>query len=125
MLRNLFLMLFMNISCLGYAQNHKNLTTNEFEKAIKDKNVVVLDVRTDAEFKAGHLPNAQSIDVNGADFSQKIAKLDKNKAYYVYCKSGVRSTKACNALTSLGFKKIHNLENGFKDWQAAGKKVVK
>ena len=48
---------------------------------------------------------------------QESEKLDKDKNYYVYCKSGVRSVTACQILESLGIKNTFNLLGGFTSWQ--------
>ena len=47
--------------------------------------VVILDVRTPAEFASGHLPGAVNLDVQGADFGGGLAKLDPSASYAVYC----------------------------------------
>lgn len=103
----------------------KNITVEEFDKLRADKQNQVLDVRTPKEFAAGHMPGAVNIDINGPDFDQKIAALDKNKTYLVHCAAGVRSTKACRKMSQLNFPNLYNLESGFKAWEKAGKPVEK
>ncbi len=67
---------------------------------------VVIDVRTPAEYAAGHIAGAQNIDVEAADFATKIAPLDKGAAYLVYCRSGRRSAIAADQMASAGFKDV-------------------
>ena len=67
---------------------------------------VVIDVRTPAEFAAGHLAGAQNIDVEAGDFATRIASLDKGAAYLVYCRSGRRSAIAAQQMAAAGFKDI-------------------
>ena len=81
---------------------------------------VILDVRTPDEFRGGHIPKAINIDVNSADFRSEIGKLDRNKAYLVYCRSGVRSAQASEIMSELGFKNIFNLLQGYNQWVAGG-----
>src|SRR5688572_22543821 len=88
----------------------KNLTVEEFEKLRKEKNTVVLDVRTAAEFKQGHVPGAVNIDVNAPDFAEKTQKLDPSKTYLVHCAGGRRGATACGKLAGK-FDKLYNLEN--------------
>jgi len=103
----------------------KNVDVAEFEKLRADKKNIVLDVRTQKEFQAGHIPGAVHIDVNAPDFSEKIAGLEKNKTYLVHCAAGVRSAKACDKMSHLAFPKLYNLEGGFKAWESAGNKPEK
>ncbi len=92
---------------------YKELASAEFENAIKNNpNAVIVDVRTPGEYQSGHIPNAINIDISSAEFPDKINTLDRNKEYYVYCRSGGRSTTACQYMTSLGFKNINNLYGG-------------
>ena len=86
--------------------------------------VTVIDVRTPAEYAAGHVDGAVNIDVEGATFSTDIAKLDKNGTYAVYCHSGRRSGIATDQMGQAGFTKVYNLKGGIADLQAAGAQVV-
>ena len=106
-------------------KGYKNVDVAEFEKLRADKKNVVLDVRTQKEFAAGHIPEAVNIDVNAPDFPEKVAKLEKNKTYLVHCGAGVRSAKACDKMSHLAFPKLYNLEGGFKAWESAGHKPEK
>ena len=107
------------------AKGFKNVDVAEFEKLRVDKKNVVLDVRTQKEFEAGHIPGAVNIDVNAPDFPEKVAKLEKSKTYLVHCGAGVRSAKACDKMSHLAFPKLYNLEGGFKAWETAGNKPEK
>ena len=53
----------------------KNASVAEFDKLRAEKNAVVLDVRTEKEFKEGHIPGAVNLDVNAPDFAKKVAAL--------------------------------------------------
>lgn len=103
----------------------KNVGVEEFDKLRTEKNAVVLDVRTEKEFKEGHIPGAVNLDVNAPDFARKVAALDKDKTYLVHCASGRRSLKACGVMDQSEFKKLVNLEEGFSAWSKAGKPVEK
>jgi phage shock protein E len=107
------------------AKAFKNVEVAEFEKLRADKKNVVLDVRTQKEFASGHIPGAINIDVNGADFTEKVAGLEKGKTYLVHCGAGVRSAKACDKMSQLAFPKLYNLEGGLKAWESAGNKPEK
>ena len=83
-----------------------------------DENAVILDVRTEDEFNDGYIENAVNIDINkGQGFIYEIEELDKNKNYYVYCRSGARSAKACQVMNELGINNAYNLLGGILDWE--------
>ena len=83
-----------------------------------DENAIILDVRTKDECDDGIIPNAINIDIHtGQDFINAIEKLDKNKNYYVYCRSGMRSAKACEIMNQLGFENAYNLSGGIIEWE--------
>lgn len=82
--------------------------------------VILIDVRTEAEFKEGYLPNAINIPVERSDFADRIAQLDKNQEYLLYCRTGNRSKIAFGIMEQAGFTKILNAEEGFPSWKAAG-----
>jgi rhodanese-related sulfurtransferase len=104
---------------------YKNLSVEEFAQMAADKQNVILDVRTPAEFSAGHIPRAVNLDYNAPDFQAKAAALDKSKTYLVHCAVGVRSARACEKLSRLDFPSLYNLPGGFKAWAKAGQPVEK
>lgn len=91
----------------------------------KNKDIVVLDVRTLPEFKSGHIHGATNLDFYGDDFEQKLAKLDRQKPYLVHCAVGGRSSKVRDKMKELNFKTIYHLDGGIKAWEKAGKKTEK
>jgi rhodanese-related sulfurtransferase len=129
----IFLFSFI-LLCVSYAADKKdetimkNISSLEADKMIKahanDPSYVILDVRTPDEFKEGHIKNALNIDYRSQDFREKINKLDKNKTYLVYCRSGHRSGESSKIMAELGFKNIYNF-GGIIDWKAAGFMTVK
>ncbi len=87
-----------------------------FTQMMDQAETVVLDVRTPGEIVQGKINGAIEIDFKGPDFEQKIAELDKNKTYLVYCRSGGRSSNTCDLMEKKGFKKVHNLLGGYSKW---------
>lgn len=83
-----------------------------------DDNAVIIDVRTDDEVSEGIIANAIHIDIyKGQEFVNEIEELDKDKSYYVYCRSGNRSGQACSVMSQLGFENTYNLEGGILEWE--------
>lgn len=83
-------------------------------------NPVILDVRTPEEYAAGHIRDAINMNLNSPTFKDEAGKLDKNKLYLIYCRSGSRSAAALDIMEELGFKNVINMTNGFSEWQVAG-----
>lgn len=95
-----------------------NLTQEDWVSQLEaDENAVILDVRTEDECNNGIIPNAINIDIyKGQEFIEKLEALDKTKNYYVYCRSGARSAKACEVMNNLGFENTYNLQGGIIEW---------
>jgi rhodanese-related sulfurtransferase len=72
----------------------------------------------------GHIQGAINIDVEGMQFDNEIAKLDKSVTYAVYCKSDRRSGIATSAMADAGFTSLFDLEGGVGAWSAAGLTLV-
>jgi rhodanese-related sulfurtransferase len=83
---------------------------------------IALDVREQAEFDAGHIPNAIHISRGLLEF--KIATQsdfnDLSQSVVVYCKTGGRSALAAQTLMSLGYTNIYSMQGGFDAWIDAG-----
>ena len=103
----------------------KRVGVEEFAKLRADTNNIVLDVRTEKEFQAGHIPGAVHIDVNAKDFEKQVGKLGTNKTFLVHCAAGVRSRRACGRLDAAGFQNLIDLAPGFNGWEKAGQPVEK
>ncbi len=110
------------ISCNSQAQQ-VNISVPEFEKAIAQNGVQVLDVRTAGEYQSGHLKDAFLADWNNeTEFRERIKSLDKNKPVYTYCLSGARSGAAAKWMNQNGFT-AYNLKGGIVAWKNADKPV--
>lgn len=95
----------------------ENLDAKSFEKKVADdKDAVLLDVRTPMEHQMERIPNSILIDIYNPMFMQEVEKLNKNKSYYVYCRSGNRSFHAGNYMLTVGFDKVYNLQLGIIGW---------
>jgi len=95
---------------------HKNISVNEFKELMNSADSVILDVRSKAELVEGHIPGHIMIDIYDPVFGQEIEKLDRDKTYLVYCRSGNRSGSACGFMASKGFTNLYNLNGGIMAW---------
>ena len=97
-----------------------DLSQQQWEsQLLSDSNAVLIDVRTEDEFSEGYIPNAINIDVKEPQaFLDKINALDKTKNFYVYCRSGQRSTQACAVMNQMcDIPNTFNLIGGFMAWE--------
>jgi rhodanese-related sulfurtransferase len=85
---------------------------------------LVLDVREDKEYAAGHIPKAKHIPLGQlANRLQELEKF-KGKPILVTCRSGHRSTRACGMLKKAGFETVFNQAGGIIAWERANLPVT-
>ncbi|HZK12740.1 MAG TPA: rhodanese-like domain-containing protein [Atribacterota bacterium] len=88
-------------------------------------NFVIIDVRTPEEFLGEHIENAVNLDYYSDTFRDDLDKLDKNKTYLIYCRSGRRSENASNIMEELDFREFYNMLGGIIKWQSEGLPTTK
>ena len=103
----------------------QKIDVDQFDQKRKEKDAVVLDVRTPQEYAEGHVPGAVNLDIHDPQFNQKLAKLDKSKTYLVHCAKGVRSEKAVKKMSTMGFLNLFDFHGGFTAWENAHKPIEK
>lgn len=93
---------------------YKKITPPEAEKMM-DQDVIILDVRTQAEFDEGHIPNA--VLLPDAEIKQRAEELlpNKEQTMLVYCRSGRRSALAAQELVQMGYTNVYDF-GGILDW---------
>ena len=80
---------------------------------------LILDVRTQQEFAAGHIPQSKNIPVD--QVMKHVTELMQHNTIYIYCRSGGRADTAWRILDSMGIKNMVCIdEGGFPDWAEAG-----
>jgi phage shock protein E len=92
--------------------------------AVLAANTVLIDVRTPAEFAEGHLEGAINIPVELPDFPQRVAELDPDVEYLVYCRSGRRADVALDYMATIGLSGT-NLGSVDQASDATGIRVVR
>jgi rhodanese-related sulfurtransferase len=85
---------------------------------------LVLDVREDKEYAAGHIPKAKHIPLG--QLGKRIQELEKfkGKPILVTCRSGHRSARACGMLKKAGFETVYNQAGGIIAWERANLPVT-
>ncbi|MCY7081153.1 rhodanese-like domain-containing protein [Streptococcus oralis] len=87
----------------------KEITFNDFYQLYQNSSLSVLDVREAEEFETLHLEGAQNLPLS--QLADIYDQLDKDLLYYVICKSGMRSARACQFLAEQGYDVI-NVQGG-------------
>lgn len=97
---------------------YETLGGKAFQERYKQlgKDAVLLDVRTPMEHKAAHIKGSKNTNLQSAQFADVVAKLEASKTYFVYCRSGARSARACSIMSSKGLK-VYNLAGGMGSWK--------
>lgn len=131
-LKSIYFMFFVCVFLFGMMacsskpkDKFTNLSSDEFERLIEDRNVQRLDVRTVAEYSEGHIPGSININILDDKFSSAADEvLDKSLPVAVYCKSGRRSRNAARLLVKKGYT-VYNLDKGILNWIDLGKDIEK
>lgn len=98
----------------------KEISVEQAKKDIDAKKAVVLDVRTEKEYKKGHIPGAVHLQRGLLEFKAAEKLPDKNAHIIVQCKSGGRSALATQTLQKMGYKNVVSMAGGWKAWVKAG-----
>lgn len=100
-----------------------SITPTELRKALAADKVVVIDVRTDAEYTHEHIPGSFHIPLDTVDEHKRVlAKIGKPVAFV--CRSGKRATEACTIVRNAGLKNASILEGGMLGWTGANGTTV-
>ena len=111
----------LGIASANAQKNYRDLDAPGFEQLIASDTIILVDCRTKAEFKEGHIKGAVLLDFKDPDHVAKaVDLLNKNKHVAIYCRSGRRSSAFAYQLANEGYK-VTNLYGGILQWQSQGK----
>ncbi|MFA9423302.1 MAG: rhodanese-like domain-containing protein [Sedimentibacter sp.] len=94
---------------------YNKITAQEAKAIIDSEEVIILDVRTQAEYDEGHIENAVLLPVTDIKSMAENILVDKNGKILVYCRSGNRSATASQTLIEMGYTNIYDF-GGIADW---------
>ena len=100
-------------------KGYENIDGKQTEKLLNsDKDVLIIDVRSEYEYEKGHLLNAINLPYDDDDFKSELNEIIdyKDKTVLVYCRSGNRSEKAAVKLVDNGFKNVKNVTDGVDEY---------
>jgi rhodanese-related sulfurtransferase len=99
----------------------QSITCEELNDLYDRGNVELIDVRTPVEFREVHSVHARNVPLDSLDPKAVMeSRTDTDAPVYVMCRSGNRSSKACEAFIAAGITNVVNVEGGTTAWDAAG-----
>lgn len=104
----------------------QEIPVEQAEKAIQQSDILI-DVREDNEYMAGHIPGSVHMSRGLLEFkmSANPALQARDLRIVLYCKTSGRAALCANALKKMGYLNIQSIAGGIDAWVAAGKPVVK
>ena len=109
----------------GTKTAYTQITQDDAKRMMDEQDVIILDVREDYEYDAGHIKGAVLLPVGSISEETAASVIpDKDSTVLVYCRSGNRSKKAMDILYKNGYNVIE-LATGANGWVDAGKELVK
>jgi rhodanese-related sulfurtransferase len=88
------------------------LTEDQFREGYRKAQLI--DVREPNEFEGGHILGARNIPLS--QLKNRLREIRPDKPVYLYCQSGMRSSRAATMLHRKGYKELSHLQGGFKKW---------
>jgi hydroxyacylglutathione hydrolase len=103
----------------GHLQTIPTLTLADVSTQLERDNPVVLDVRSEAEWKSGHVPGSLNLPLGSLD--QRMAEIPDARPLIVHCQTGARAAMAAGLLRARGFQDVRLFPGGFAEWRASGR----
>jgi len=85
-----------------------------------DPLLVLLDIRTQGEVEAGHIPGAVNLDFRSATFESELPALDRELIYLIYCRTANRSGQVFDLMAQTGLTRLYDLQGGIRLWGELG-----
>ena len=102
----------------------KDVGPGEATRLLNHENAIMVDMRSDRDFRDGHIVNALHVPAENNDMPARLEKY-RDRPLIVYCRSGNQSLTVCGKLRKQGFEKVYNLKGGVLGWQQADLPVSK
>lgn len=112
--------LFLLVGCSFAFAGSDLVTPKEASVLTSDKKAVIIDVREEEEWDAGHIAGAVHIPLNQLDARLSELQPYKDTTIITQCRSGKRSLQALELLKSAGFSKVSSMDGGIVAWSKDG-----
>ena len=96
----------------------KAVSPAEATRLLNHENAIMIDMRSDKDYRDGHIVNAVQMSDGKGDIPATLNK-HRERPVIVYCQRGQQSTAVCNRLSKQGFESVYNLQGGVLAWQKA------
>jgi hydroxyacylglutathione hydrolase len=103
----------------GHLQTIPTLTLADVSTQLKRSNPIVLDVRSEGEWKSGHVPGSLNLPLGSLD--QRMDEIPDARPLIVHCQTGARAAMAASLLRARGFEDVRLFLGGFAEWRASGR----
>ncbi|TAI49790.1 MBL fold metallo-hydrolase [Flagellimonas allohymeniacidonis] len=97
----------------------KSISPERLAIIMEEKHVNLIDVRRKSEYNSEHVLHSINLPLDYV--KDHLSQIDKQKVYYVYCRSGYRSMVFVSILRSLGYENLIDIKGGFTAISASGK----
>lgn len=96
----------------------QSITPVEATRLLNHDNAILIDMRSDKDFRDGHIVNAIHLPAKDLGTDTRLDKY-RDRPLIVYCNSGNQSAQLCGKLRKQGFEPVYNLKGGVLAWQRA------
>jgi hydroxyacylglutathione hydrolase len=107
----------------GQLQVVRSVNVPDLVNQLRSDHKLVLDVRTEQEWRAGHLPGSLNLPLG--ELEGRLQELPEDRRLIVHCQSGGRAAIAASLLLAHGFQNVTIFSGGFSAWQSAGQPIEK
>ena len=113
---------FHDICAEAKARIHE-VTTGEVQQRLDEtgRDWLLVDVRENDEFRAGHLPGALGIGRGILEYHIADVAPDTEQEIVLYCRGGFRSALSADSLRDMGYTNVHSMIGGYRAWENEGR----
>jgi rhodanese-related sulfurtransferase len=98
------------------------VSTEAVEERLQDRDsLILIDVREQDEYRAGHLPGALGIGRGVLEYHIADVVPETDKEIILYCRGGNRSALAADSLREMGYTNVHSMIGGYRKWNTEGR----
>ena len=110
------LILAMLAGCgAGPADAGVDVSVDEALRLWQNKEAIIIDVRTPAEYQEGHIPGVVNIPLD--ELERRAGEVPKDKKVVLICRTGNRSAQGTKLLRGKGFTNVYNSTAGMSSWK--------